>query len=118
MPPEEWDSLFGVLNHRSPPWLITVERVGPDIGYRMQAENRPLNSILAIPSDVGETVLVAFAKDKPKEHSSCCTIPAVRHLWVKGDENREQEAIEIEPADGSVTITRFSDHGGSRKETS
>jgi hypothetical protein len=116
VPLGEWDDLFARLTHRRPAWLTTVEEVGPDTGYRMLAENRPLMGIVAIRTDLGLSVFIAFGKAKQESGSNWGVVSGARHLWLKRGENGEDEALEIEAAGGSVTILRFRVPAGIGKE--
>jgi hypothetical protein len=102
--PGEWEDFLANLTRRHQAWPVTVEQGGPDMVYRVQAANRPLTGALVIDSDSLPTILICLANGKTATASSCVAVTEVRRVWVKRNENGMDEALEIEAADGTVTL--------------
>ncbi len=106
IPQEDWRRFFAAFTSRYQTWLVTIEQVGPDMGYRMPAGDRPLIRIAARSSDPGNIILIGLAILAGA--SSWFAISAARHVWLKRNENGADEALEIEAADGAVTLLSLS----------
>jgi hypothetical protein len=111
IPRRKWDAFFATFTYRYQYWPVTIEQVGPDMGYRMLAGNRPLISIAARPSDPGSTILIGLATATPAGASGCFAVSAATHVWLKRNENGVDEALEIETADGTVTLLHLCEGG-------
>ncbi len=102
--PRKWNSFFVTFTYRHRYWPVSIEQVGPDMGYRMPAGNRPLVSIAAGPGSQGRAILISLVKTKPADPSSCFIVSAAQRVWLKRNENGVDETLEIEAADGTVTL--------------
>jgi hypothetical protein len=117
IPPGAWDSAFATVNRRYRNWLVTIEQVGPETPYGVPAENRVLDGIFAMPCESGRAVLVCLASATPAAQAQgCVAVPEAKRVWLKCNENGTDEAVEIESADGTMTILYFSPPRSNKNE--
>jgi hypothetical protein len=102
--PGDWDTFLERFTTRHQTWPVMVEQGGPDMAYSVQAANRPLAGIVVLGNDSGRAILICLASGKTATPSSCVAVPVGRHVWVKRNENGEDEALEIEAEDGTMTL--------------
>jgi len=104
IPQGAWDAFFATFTRLHQTRLVTIEQVGPDMAYRMRAKNEPLAGIAIWTTHRGHAILIDLGAAAPVETSSSFAVSVARHVWLKHNERGADEALEIEAADGTVTM--------------
>jgi hypothetical protein len=101
----EWEAFFDSFSRRHQGWLVTVEVMGADIGAQVEARRLPLEWIAAeMKNDDG--LISIIVGDQAETHFTHM-ISKPSHVRLKKSEESADEALEIESADGTVTLVRF-----------
>jgi hypothetical protein len=101
--PGEWNNFVANFNHRHESCLITIEQAGPGMENQVQTASRPFAGIVMIPGELGRAILICLATRESTTPSSCVAVAAARRIWVKRNEDGEDETVEIENTDGAMT---------------
>jgi hypothetical protein len=105
IPRKEWVSFFDRFTGQHERWLARVELIGQDVGAQLEVKDLPLREISADLKD-GEDVISITLGERPDQlvtHS----IQAATHIRLKQTEEGADEALQIESADGTMTLLRF-----------
>lgn len=107
VPRQEWSSFFDGFSREHQDWPTTIELISSDLGDQPEAEGEPLAgiSLETKGSAAGAIeVMVGARRDDSLTH----TIPSPTHVWIRDGVDDADEALEIEAADGTKTLLRFS----------
>lgn len=99
IPRKEWAEFFTSFTDRYQTWLVSIERVGPELQSRIEAENQPL---LRVSADFKGSGSISILLGKGSSRISGPT-----RVWLKKNKEGADEALKIESANGGATILRF-----------
>jgi hypothetical protein len=107
IPREEWAEFMASFSRQHEGWLVTVEVMDSEIGAQVEAEGKPLEGITAELNKGGREDLISITVGQlPAEHVTH-NIAAPTHLRIEQDENRADMALQIESAEGTITLVRL-----------
>ena len=104
IPHYEWARFFDEFTRRHQAWLVTVEMTGQSIGHQVQVRNLPLEGIVVEPNEIGEDEITIIAGSRPEAHMSH-TVRLPRRVFIKQNDEAEDEAVEIESFGGNVLVS-------------
>jgi hypothetical protein len=105
IPREEWSTFFDAFSRQHEGWLASVEILGMEIGAQEEAHELQLVGITA-ESKHGEDTISIIIGENPKDHVTH-TVVAPTHVRLEQAESGAHQALQIESADGEVTLIRF-----------
>ncbi len=106
IPGDGWRAFFDAFSRIHRGWRSRLEVIGKEIGAQEEGRDLPLIGISADFEDPGrERVLIALG-GAPDDHVSHA-VPHPKAVRVLQSREGALEALEIESADGSVTLLRF-----------
>ena len=105
IPNYEWVRFFDEFSRRHEGWLTTIESLRVDYGDQIQARDLPLSGISVEPDEVAEDQITIMLGDNSDARISH-TISKPGRVWLKQNENGEDEALQIESFDG-IALLRF-----------
>ncbi|MFY9556654.1 MAG: DUF5335 family protein [Blastocatellia bacterium] len=98
----EWLRFFDEFSRLHQGQLVTIEILGLDIGNQVQARDLPLIGITVEPNEVGEDQILIVA-GRPEGHVTH-TISAPSRVWLKQNEQGEDDVVEVESFTGTVLV--------------
>lgn len=105
IPRKEWVRFFDRFSGQHERWLARVEVIGEDVGAQLEAKDLPLRGISADLKDREDTISITLG-EKP-DNLITHSIQAASHVRLKQTEEGADEALQIESADGTMTLLRF-----------
>jgi hypothetical protein len=106
IPREEWPMAVTAFGEERRRWLVSLEVLGQEIGAQPEVRDLPLEGISAEPPKKGGSISIfIFVERSPDDHlTHTITNPA----RVRVEENDDRtDAMQIEAADGTMTIVTF-----------
>src|SRR6185503_13042301 len=100
---DKWREFFDDFSRQHQGQLVTIEMLGPDLGDQVEASLLPLEGIVVESGDGSELQIEIIAGEKPDSHISH-TISSPSSIWHKQTDEGDDEALEIESADGTVLL--------------
>lgn len=104
IPHYEWARFFDEFTRRHQAWLVTVEMTGQSIGHQVQVRNLPLEGIVVEPNEIAEDEITIIAGSRPEAHMSH-TVRLPRRVFLKQNDEAEDQEVEIESFGGSVLVS-------------
>ena len=112
IPNYEWVRFFDEFSRRHEGRLTTIEMLQGDYGDQIQARDLPLNGISVEPDEVAEDQIIIMLGANPDARITH-TISKPGRVWLKQNEDGEDETLEIESFEGTALLgfrsTAFSD---------
>ncbi len=106
IPRDDWTAFFDRFNRQHEGWLVTVEVLAADIGAQVEARELALEGITYDAKGSNkDTILIDVAENELTHVAH--TVMAPTHLRLKETDEGAHEALEIEAADGTITLVRF-----------
>jgi hypothetical protein len=105
IPREGWNKFFTRFNHDHEMQLVAVEVLGREIGAQTEGRSLLLGGISA--ADERSESLVMMFDSLDGEHVTHMVNKPV-HVWIQRAPDNSDEALQIESADGTKTLVRFS----------
>lgn len=106
IPRSEWGAFFDSFSLQHQGWLVTLEVLSRDIGAQVEARELPLQGVSADLNGEDESVISIMAGSGPQHHVTH-NVSAPTRVMLKQNEAGADEALEIESADGAMTLLRF-----------
>jgi Family of unknown function (DUF5335) len=106
IPRTEWNDFFSRFSDQHDDEAVEVEMIGPDIGAQIEGRELRLRGI-SPGQDETESDLALELDSVDGEHLTHM-IPKATHVWLQQAPDETDEALEIESADGTKTLVRFS----------
>lgn len=104
VPQYEWARFFDEFSRRHQAWLVTVEMTGQRIGHQVQVRDLAFEGVTVEPNEIGEDEITIMAGARPEAHISH-TVRSPRRVWLKQNDEAEDEAVEIESFGGNVLVS-------------
>src|SRR5436190_24033059 len=104
VPHYEWARFFEEFSRRHESWLVTVEMTGQRNGRQVQVRDLPLVGIMVEPNEIGEDEITIIAGSRPEAHISH-TVRLPRRVFLKQNDEAEDESVEIESFGGNVLVS-------------
>lgn len=104
VPHYEWARFFDEFSRRHQSWLVTVEMTGQRNGRQVQVRDLPLVGIMVEPNEIGEDEITIIAGSRPEGHISH-TVRLPRRVFLKQNDEAEDESVEIESFGGTVLVS-------------
>jgi hypothetical protein len=105
VPRDRWSKFFDDFSRQHEGWIVSIEVLGSEIGDQEEATS-PLVGISADLKDK-ESRITVMTGDGRKAHLTHIVNTPTR-VWFREPEESAHEALEIESADGTKTLLRFS----------
>src|SRR5260221_6085770 len=105
IPRDEWVSFFNQFSGLHEGWLVNVEEVGKEIGTEVELRNLPLRGINADLKDREKAVAISLGDGS--RNSVDHFIEDVSHVRLTQSAESEDEELQIEAKDGTITLVRF-----------
>ncbi len=102
---DEWVSFFNYFSGLHEGWLVNVEEVGENIGTEVEVEGLPLRGINADLKDKEDAVAITLGHDAHDNVDHI--IENVAHVRLTQTDESEDEEVQIESEDGTITLVRF-----------
>ena len=102
---EEWSDFFDEFSRRYEGWLVTIERLDPQLGDQIEVEDQPLHGIVA-ERKRDPKVIEIFTSTEATE-SSTHVIEKPTRVWVEETGEGAEAAVEIESEENGKTLLRF-----------
>ena len=106
IPRAEWNDFFSQFTDEHDDEAVEVEMIGPEIGAQIEGRELHLRGISPA-RNVQESDLALELDSVDGKHVTHM-IPKPTHVWVLQAPDKTDEALEIESADGTKTLLRFS----------
>jgi len=106
IPRDEWIQFLDEFTREHQGWPVNVEVLDEELGAQTQVRDAPLQGISADVRPAGNhnvSIIVGEEQNPSLTH----IVPNTRHVRVARSEDGDDEALEIEAADGSRTLVRF-----------
>jgi hypothetical protein len=104
VPHYEWARFFDEFSRQHQSWLVTVEMTGERNGHQVQVRDLPLVGIMVEPNEIGEDEITIIAGSRPEAHISH-TVRLPRRVFLKQNDEAEDESVEIESFGGTVLVS-------------
>jgi uncharacterized protein DUF5335 len=105
IPHGRWNQFFARFNRDHETQMVAVEIMGSEIGAQIEGRSLLLGGISAGDTNADSLVLMFDSVDG--EHVTHM-VEQPTHIWVQHAPDNTEEALEIESADGTKTLVRFS----------
>jgi hypothetical protein len=108
IPHEQWQAFFSNFSHVHRGEHVNVETIGADAsGVEFRCRDRPLVGIAAAQPRAGrEEWIDVIARDASGGRATHCIVEPL-DVRLAEEKDRRAVALQIESADGSITIVRF-----------
>jgi hypothetical protein len=106
IPRSEWNEFFSRFSDQHDDEAVEIEMLGSEIGA--QTEGRELHLRGIAPAQNSQEPDLALELDSVDGKHLTHMIPKPTHVWLQQGADRTDEALEIESADGTKTLMRFS----------
>ena len=114
IPREAWNTFFSRFSNDHETQFVAVEVMGRDIGAQVEGRALLLSGISPA-DDAGESLALMFDSVNGEHLTHMVNKPT--HVWLQRTAGNTDEALEIESADGTRTLVRFTPYeAGSRSE--
>lgn len=105
VPRDQWNKFFDDFSRQHEEWIVSIEVLGSDLGDQKEATS-PFVGISADLKDK-ESRITVMTGDARKGHLTHIVNTPTR-VWFREPEGSAHEALELESADGTKTLLRFS----------
>jgi len=102
VPRAEWPAFFDAFSRRYEDWLVTVRVLHPRFGSQLEANELPLEGVVASAG----APLISLHLGRAANHIEH-DIRSPREVWVELSPNGAEEAVGVESEDGTKTIIEF-----------
>jgi len=114
IPREAWDKFFARFSEDHETQFVAVEVMGAEVGAQIEGRSLLLSSISRADKN-HESLALSFDSLDGEHLTHLVNKPT--HIWLQRAPNNTDESLEIESADGTKTLVRFSPYEqGSRSE--
>jgi hypothetical protein len=114
IPRDAWNTFFSRFSNDHETQFVAVEVMGRDIGAQVEGRALLLSGI-STADDAGESLALMFDSVTGEHLTHMVNKPT--HVWLQRAPDNTDEALEIEAADGTRTLVRFTPYeAGSRSE--
>jgi hypothetical protein len=114
IPRDAWNTFFSRFSNDHETQFVAVEVMGQDIGAQVEGRALLLSGI-STADDAGESLALMFDSVTGEHLTHMVNRPT--HVWLQRAPDNTDEALEIESADGTRTLVRFTPYeAGSRSE--
>lgn len=112
IPRNEWATFLEGFSRRYLDWQVTIEVFDPHLGTQVEAQDLSLAGMSTVLKGADTQMLGATPPSISINVSGAPphaihTIGNPTHLWLKQTAAGEDEALEIESANGTTTLIRF-----------
>jgi len=110
IPCEDWKSFFNQFTLAHQGRHIHVETMdGGHMGVQSRVDDLPLAAVVfADPrAEGGASWVEIIAGREPGDSAAACSVPRPSHVRLAEEENGQAVALQMESADGVVTMVRF-----------
>ena len=104
VPHYEWARFFDEFSRQHQSCLVTVEMTGQGNRLQVQVRDLPLVGIAVEPNEIGEDEITIIAGPRPEAHISH-TIRLPRRVFLKQNDEAEDESVEVESFGGTVLVS-------------
>jgi len=104
IPRDAWDTFFSRFSDDHETQFVAVEVMGQDIGAQVEGRTLLLSGVSRAAED-GESLALMFDSVNGEHLTHMVNNPT--HVWVQRAPDNTDEALEIESADGTRTLVRF-----------
>lgn len=101
----KWNEEFNRLSREHLGWVISVEVIGEEMGAQIESRQMPFGGISADFKDKENRIEIGVGASSQAHVTHAIIEPVL--VYLKQNEMAEDEALEIEAADGTKTIVRF-----------
>ena len=105
IPRTEWRDFFSRFSDQHDDEVVEVETLGSEIGAQIDGRQLYLRGISPA-RNLQESDLALELDSVDRQHLTHM-IPKPTHVWLKQTPDKNDEALEIESADGTKTLVRF-----------
>jgi hypothetical protein len=112
IPRDAWPEFFSRFSRDHDTQLVSVEVMGGTIGAQLEGRSLLLGGIS--PGDKEEKSLALMLDSVDGEHLTHM-VTSPMHVWVQKAPDENEQALEIESADGTKTLVRFPPYEPARK---
>jgi hypothetical protein len=105
VPREEWAEYLDGFSRQHEGWLVTVEVLGAEVGAQVEAQELPLRGVTAELKGGEDTVTIILGGEGAERVTHTVIRPA--HVRVEQAASGADMTLQIESADGTVTLVRF-----------
>lgn len=106
IPRTEWKDFFSRFSDQHDDEAVKVELIGSEIGAQVEGQDLHLRGIS--PARNAQESDLALELDSVDGKHLTHMIPKPTHVWLQQAPDKTDEALEIESADGTKTLVRFS----------
>jgi hypothetical protein len=106
IPQDQWISFFADFKRDNRGAHARLEVIGEDVGYQIEAENRPFDGISTDIKDGEHAVWIAF-RSTPADHLTH-GVQSVAAVWVRPPSSHAGASLEIVAKDGTKTVLELS----------
>lgn len=101
---DRWSQALSEFSAVHDGWLISVDVLAPTLGAQPEVHDLPLVGVVAEPRN-GGSVTIAAGRSGAGQMTHIVQSPA--RIWVERTDDGADVALQIESADGTKTIVRF-----------
>jgi hypothetical protein len=105
IPRTQWSRFFDKFSKEHEGWMVTLEVLGADIGAQEAVTRLPLVGIGAELQGPNSRMEIIVGGRPDAHFTHMISMP--KRVWLKQPEEPGHEAVEIESADGTITLVRF-----------
>jgi len=105
IPFEQWESFFNLFSRQHEGWLVNMEIIGGVVGAAPEAHEMPLAGISADVKDKNRAIAILLHDHGAGRITHIISEP--RSVRLKRTAEGADEALDIESADGVMTLLRF-----------
>src|SRR5579859_2453061 len=102
IPRDQWVSFFNQFSESHDGWFVHLEAVGKRLGTEVEMDNVPLRGINADLKDREKTVTISVGNSS--RDSADHIIEGVSHVRLTQYAENDDEELEIEAQDGTITL--------------
>jgi len=104
IPRAEWAHFFRGFSERHEEWLVSVRVMHSRLGSQIEAQDLPLEGIVADPGGRGPiSIHLGRSADDHIEHDVRNPV----QVWVELSDDGAEQAVAIDSSDGAKTILEF-----------
>jgi len=104
IPREQWIKFFDNFSKQHQGWIVTWEVLGRDLGDQEKTTRLPL---VGISADKGPKPRIDITVGGRFDAHVTQIIDTPKRVWFKQPDQPGHEAIEVESADGTMTLVTF-----------
>lgn len=105
---DRWHPFFSDFTHLHHGKRVNVETMNEGhLGVRSQVRDLPLVGIMEADPEAGAGQWIEVLAGDSPETEATCRIPCPAHVVLAEEENGQAVALQIESAEGQVTMVRF-----------